>query len=238
MTSSTSEISAHGIIATVLRKRIRNIYLRVEQPHGKVRISAPRCIDDGELRSFLIDRIDWIKRQQARIAANPRPSRPQITTGAIHYFLGQSLQLELVEQPGRSHIQLAADARLQLNTPSDSSPAQRELLLERWYRTQLKLLIPPLLEKWQPVLNVHVTTWHIKRMKTKWGSCNIRDQRIWLNLELAKRPAPCLEYVVVHEMVHLLERYHNARFYGLMDQFLPHWRDALRQLHMQSLASL
>lgn len=105
-------------------------------------------------------------------------------------------------------------------------------MLLRWYRAQLKALIPPLLDKWQPVLGVQVAEWGVKKMKTKWGSCNSNDRRIWLNLELAKKPVQCLEYIIVHEIVHLMERHHNDRFRTLMDQFMPKWRlrrDALNR---------
>jgi predicted metal-dependent hydrolase len=230
------EITTHGITVSVVRKRIKNIYLRVYQPHGRVQVSAPKSASDAEVRSVVVERVDWIKRQQARIAANPRPTKPRIATGETHYFLGQAHRLEVIDHTGRSRVLRTDDGRLELHIKSRSSFAEREKLLECWYRRQLKAIMPSLIEKWQPLLNVRVAEWGVKRMKTKWGTCNIKARRIWLNLELIKRPAECLEYVVVHEMIHLLERYHNARFYGFMDQFLPEWRQHQHELNSWPIA--
>jgi predicted metal-dependent hydrolase len=144
--------------------------------------------------------------------------------GESHYFLGRRYRLRVVEHDGPSRVAVGSASYLELFVRPSAGEEQREMLLQRWYREQLRLLIPPLLEKWEPVLGVKVAEWGIKRMKTRWGSCNTRARRIWLNLELAKKPPQCLEYIVVHEMMHLLERRHNGRFTTLMDEHLPAWR--------------
>lgn len=147
-----------------------------------------------------------------------------MVNGESHYFLGQRYRLRVYEQDAPPRVALRGIASLDLFVRPGASCDQREAVLLRWYREQLKVLIPPLLEKWQPTLGVQVADWGIKKMKTKWGSCNPNSRRIWFNLELAKKPAPCLEYIVVHELVHLLERHHNDRFSALMELHVPQWR--------------
>lgn len=219
------QITLQDITADIERKPIKNLYLRVYPPDGRVYVSVPRGISEDAVRTFLTGRLEWIRRQQERILSNPIQPRPQVENGACHYFLGQPCLLRIIEHDGPEKVMLRDQSNLDLFVRPDATVEQKERLLLEWYRAQLRQMIPPLIMKWEPVLGVKVAEWGIKRMKTKWGTCNIRARRIWLNLELAKKPAACLEYVVVHEMVHLLERHHNARFKGLMDQFLPGWRE-------------
>lgn len=227
----SARISADGVEVDVARKRIKNFYLRVERPLGRVCISAPHGASDDEVRSVVFKRIDWIKRQQARIAATPAPVRLRYASGETHFVLGQPVRLEVIEHEGRGAVVVRGGDVLTLSIRRRSRLEERERAVREWYRGELKALIPPLISKWEPVLGVRVAEWNVKQMRTRWGTCNIRARRIWLSLELAKYPPACLEYVVVHEMVHLLERRHNGRFHGFMDRFLPDWRERKRTLN-------
>lgn len=224
MTIETRRITVSGIAVEVVRKDIKNLHLGVYPPNGRVRVAAPLVVSDEAVRLAVIDKLAWIRRQKARFAGQPRQSAREMVNGESHYFLGRRYRLRVHEQNGLGRVALRGIASLDLFVRHGSSVEQREAVLLRWYREQLKALIPPLLEKWQPALGVQVAAWGIKKMKTKWGSCNTDSRRVWFNLELAKKPPQCLEFIVVHELVHLLERRHNERFTALMDGFMPQWR--------------
>lgn len=213
-----------GIAVEVVRKDIKNLHLGVYPPNGRVRVAVPLVVSDEAVRLAVIDKLGWIKRQRAQFEEQPRQSQREMVNGESHYFLGRRYRLRVHEQKGPARVAVRRIASLDLFVRPGTTTEQRELVLLRWHREQLKELIPPLLEKWQPKLGIEVADWGIKKMKTKWGSCNIDARRIWINLELAKKPVQCLEYIVVHELVHLLERHHNDRFREYMDQFMPQWR--------------
>jgi len=179
----------------------------------------------------VIGKLGWIKRQRARFESQPRQSEREMVSGESHYFLGRRYRLRVIKHDGPPMVARRKSA-IELHVRPETSAEQRERVLQRWYRQQLKALIPPLVMKWQAVLGVKIAHWGVKRMKTKWGSCNAESGRIWLNLELAKKPVRCLEYIIVHELAHLVERHHNERFMAIMDQHLPQWR-----LHRQELNS-
>ena len=160
-----------------------------------------------------------------------------MVSGESHYFLGRRYRLRVHEEDGPARVAVRGLRVLDLFVRPGATATQREAVLLRWYREQLKALIPPLLEKWQPVLGVQAADWGIKKMKTKWGTCNIDARRIWLNLELAKKPVQCLEYIVVHELVHLLERHHGERFTSLMDRYLPDWPSRRAELQRSVLGA-
>lgn len=229
-------ITVSGIAVEVVRKAIKNLHLGVYPPNGRVRVAAPLAVSDEAVRLAVIGKLAWIKRQQARFEAQPRQSRREMVRGESHYFLGQRYRLRVIERRMVGTIVLRRKSFIDLYARPEMSPEQREQVLQQWYRQQLKEMIPPLLAKWQPALGVQAADWGIKRMKTKWGACNIEARRIWLNLELAKKPVQCLEYILVHELVHLLERHHNDRFQNLMDQFLPQWRLHREELNRAPLA--
>lgn len=212
-----------GIKVEVVRKDIKNLHLGVYPPNGRVRVAAPLVVSDDAVRLAVIDKLGWIKRQKANFVAQPRQSQREMVNGESHYFLGRRYRLRVHAGHGPPSVALRGVASLDLCVRPGSSTEQREAVLQRWYRNQLKAMIPPMLEQWQPVLGVRPVEWGIKKMKTKWGSCNPASGRIWLNLELAKRSVQCLEYILVHELVHLLERNHTDRFTALMDGFMPSW---------------
>jgi predicted metal-dependent hydrolase len=235
MSTEIHRITVRGIAVDVVRKDIKNLHLGVYPPHGRVRVAAPLVVNDEAVRLAVIDKLGWIKRQKARFAEQPRQSQREMVNGESHYFLGQRYRLRVHERDGRGKVALRGIASLDLFVRPGTSSDQREALLLRWHREQLRALIPPSLEKWQPILGVQVADWGIKKMKTKWGSCNPAARRIWLNLELAKKPMQCLEYIVVHELVHLLERHHNERFTALMDAHMPQWRQYREMLNRTPL---
>jgi len=235
MATDTHHFTVSGIRVEVERKDIKNLHLGVYPPNGRVRVAAPLVVSNEAVRLAVIDKLGWIKRQKARFAAQPRQSQREMVNGESHYFLGRRYRLRVHEQDAPASVAIRGIAGLDLFVRPDSNAEQREAVLLRWHRQQLKTLIPPLLDKWQPALGVQVTAWGIKKMKTKWGSCNPTAGRIWLNLELAKTPVQCLEYIVVHELAHLLERHHNERFTALLDARLPAWRQYREMLNSSPL---
>lgn len=208
----------------VVRKPIKNLHLGVYPPEGHVKISVPLHLTDDNVRLAVISRLSWIRQQQAKFQAQPRQSEREMVTGESHFFFGKRYRLEVIERSGRHEIVLKNNSILQLFVSPGTTTANRARVLKEWYRQALKTRIPELLERWEPIIGEETTACGVKKMKTKWGSCNIQKRRILLNLELAKKPVECLEYVLVHELIHLLERHHNDRFKGLMNKFYPQWR--------------
>lgn len=235
MSTDTIHIKVSGLSVDIVRKDIKNLHLGVYPPNGRVRVAAPLAVSNDAVRLAVIGKLGWIKRQRAKFNAQPRQSPREMVSGESHYFQGRRYRIRIVESQGASAVVLRNKSTLELHVRHGASSEQRLQLLQRWYRAQLKTTIPSILEKWEPLLGVSVAHWGIKRMKTKWGSCNIEASRIWLNLELAKKPLQCLEYVVVHEMLHLVERHHNDRFVGLMDRYLPQWRIYREELNQAPL---
>ena len=235
MTTETHHLTVGGIKVEVVRKDIKNLHLGVYPPHGRVRVAAPLVVKDDAVRLAVIDKLGWIKRQRAKFAQQPRQSQREMVNGESHYFLGQRYRLRVHEQDGPARVALRGVANLDLFVRKSTNHDQREIILLRWHREQLKTLIPPLLDKWQRILGVKVANWGVKKMKTKWGSCNPATRRVWFNLELAKKPVLCLEYIVVHELVHLLERHHDERFMALMEKHMPQWRMYRKMLSVTPL---
>jgi predicted metal-dependent hydrolase len=230
----TEQLMIHGLTIELTRKKIKNLHLRVYAPHGQIRMTAPLHVKDKEIYDVIHLRLEWIKTQQQKFANRPVIPHLEYQTGEYHYFQGQRYLLNVIYHPAAPKVQ-RQDSTIHLYVREGSDAAKRQQVLEAWYRQQLQILIPELITKWQPVIKVNVADWGVKQMKTRWGTCNIRDRRIWLALELAKKPLACLEYVVVHEMTHLLERYHNERFYGFMTTFLADWRNIRLELNQQNV---
>ncbi|MEO5330484.1 MAG: M48 family metallopeptidase [Magnetococcus sp. YQC-5] len=235
MATESHHITVGGIQVEVVRKAIKNLHLGVYPPQGRVRVAAPLVINDEAVRLAVIDKLVWIKRQQARFAAQQRQSQREMVNGESHYYLGRRYRLRLHEQTGTAHVVVGGVAFIDLFVPPGTTPEQREAILSNWYRVQLKQMIPPLLEKWQAILNLQIAFWGIRKMKTKWGSCNATMRRLWFNLELVKKPKQCLEYIVVHELLHLLERHHNDYFTDLLDAHIPQWRETREILNSMPL---
>lgn len=222
MTTRTLQIG--DLAVEVVRKSIRTLRVTVYPPHGRVRVAAPLRLPEATIHEFIESRRVWIQKHQERFAALPAPAERTFSTGETHYYRGQPLQLRVLPATGRCRVGQTEPGYLDLHAPEASTPAEREQALTSWYRARLKEQIPPLLARWEPVVGARAEAWGVKQMRTRWGTCNTRARRIWLSLELVKQPVECLEYVLVHELTHLHERLHNARFWGLMDHFMPDWR--------------
>ncbi|MDD2742933.1 MAG: SprT family zinc-dependent metalloprotease [Rhodocyclaceae bacterium] len=235
MTTEIHHLTVSGVKVEVVRKDIKNLHLGVYPPNGRVRVATPLVISDEAVRLAVIDKLGWIRRQKAKFAEQPRQSQREMVNGESHYFLGRRYRLRVHEDDAPPRVAIRGIASLNLFVRPGATADQREAVLLRWHREQLKALIPALLEKWQPILGVQVAHWGVKKMKTKWGSCSIDAGRIWINLELAKKPLHCLEYIVVHELLHLLERHHNERFSALLNAYLPNWRQSREILSQMPL---
>lgn len=235
MSTETHQITVSGVRVTVVRKAIKNLHLGVYPPHGRVRVAAPLTVSEEAVRLAVVGKLGWIKRQRARFEAQPRQSRREMVSGESHYFLGRRCRLQVHHRNGPARVVLRGKTVIDLFVRQGASTEERDRVLQRWYRAQLKELISPLLERWQRTLGVKVATWGIKRMKTKWGSCTIAARRVWLNLELVKKPARCLEYILVHELMHLLERHHGDCFIARMGKALPSWRQRRAELNLAPL---
>jgi predicted metal-dependent hydrolase len=227
---TTKKITVGQFFVEVVRKNIKSLRLGVYPPDGKLKMSVPLHVKDEVVRLMIVSKIPWIEIQQAKFATQARQTPCEYVSGETHYFKGQGYLLTVIYHDHAPKIVLRDNVQLDLYVRHGSSFEKREQVFTAWYRQALKEKIPELIAKWQPVMGVVVRDWNVKRMKTKWGTCNINAGRIWLNLELIKKPELCLEYVVVHEMAHLLERSHNARFVAYMDKYLPQWRS-----HKQTL---
>jgi predicted metal-dependent hydrolase len=225
------KISVSDISIDVVRKDIKNMHLAVYPPSGRVRIAAPLRIDDEAVRLFAISRIGWIRRQQNKYTTQRRETPREYVNRESHYFQGKRYLLRVIEQDNPPKVIIKNKTFIDLYVRTDASTAQRQAIMNEWYRKELKLAIPPLIEKWQNEIGVKVAEWGIKQMKTKWGTCNIEAKRIWINLELAKKPIHCLEYIIVHEMIHLLERHHNERYLAYLEKFLPNWKFLKNELN-------
>lgn len=230
-----SLIEIGSISMQLNRKAIKNLHISVLPPDGRVRVSAPESMTDTAIRMAVISRIPWIKKQQRDFADQPRQSDREMVSGECHYLWGKRYRLQVIERPGKHEIKVGR-GKIHLFVRKDTSLDNRVLVISEYYREQLKLRIADLLEYWQAEIGVGVSAWGVKKMKTKWGSCNTFGKRIWLNLELAKKPPECLEYILVHELVHLLERKHNERFKELMDKHLSDWRERRNLLNSMPLA--
>ncbi|NOQ14143.1 MAG: DUF45 domain-containing protein [Methyloprofundus sp.] len=216
-------IELAGISIAVVQKDIKNVHLSVYPPEGKVKVSAPYSMSQDTLRVFVISKLDWIRKQQKKLQAQAREAPREFLNRESHYFKGQRYLLNIVEHKQAAKVELN-HRTITLFVRPGSNTEKCQALLNEWYRQQLKKQLPEIIAKYEFLMGVKVNEFGIKKMKTKWGTCNPVAKRIWLNLELAKKPPELLEYVVVHEMVHLLERSHNKRFILLMTQFMPKWK--------------
>ena len=237
-TLSTSEetIEVGGLPVEVVRKDIRNVHLAVYPPDGHVRIAVPLHVGDDAARLAVVDKLAWVHRQREAFARQPRQSAREFVTGESHYVWGRRVRLNVAEDDARPRVVRTGPARLELRVRPGTPAASRQSLLREWYRGELKAAVGPMVEAWEPRLGVRVGSWQVRQMRTRWGSCAPRTGRILVNLELAKKPREALEFIVVHEMVHLIERTHSGRFRALMDRYLPDWRRRREVLNRTPLA--
>ena len=227
-----SQIKLGDIPVDVVLKAIKNVHLSVHPPTGRVRIAAPKRMSIDTIRVFAISKLDWIKQQQTKLREQERETPREYVDRESHDVWGKRYLLTVSESDQPPSVELK-HSRMVLRMRPGTDERRRQALMEAWYREQIEQAVPLLLARWQPLMGVKVERFFVQRMKTKWGSCNHKARTIRLNTELAKKPAECLEYIVVHELVHLLEPTHNARFVALMDRFMPKW-----QFHRQVLNRL
>ena len=218
-----SQITLGNIAVDVVLKDIKNVHLTVHPPTGRVRISAPRRMRVDTIRLFAISKLDWIKRQQTKLRQQAREAPREYVERESHHVWGKRYLLTVRESDEPPSIELT-HSRMLLRVRPRTDQDKRKALVEEWYRGQLKKAVPPLLARWQLLLDVRAERFFVQSMKTRWGSCNHKARTIRLNTELAKKPVECLDYIVVHELVHLLEPTHTARFVALMDRCMPTWQ--------------
>lgn len=233
-----SQIELGDLTIDVVQKDIKNIHLSVYPPIGKVRIAAPTRLDLENIRVFAISKLGWIRKQQAKITSQEREPKREYKTRESHYYLGKRYLLNVIENKNKQSV-IVKHEKLVLNVKQNATINQKKNILHEWYRERLKEIIPKLIDKWERRINVNVSEFKIRKMKTKWGTCNTVAKRICINLELARKPIICIEYIVVHEIVHLLERKHNERFIAYMNKFMPNWRtykDELNKLPISHTA--
>jgi len=214
-----------------LRKRIKHVHLRVHAPDGRVTISAPVSARLRILESFSASRMEWIRRQQQRVKEQATGAAPkQFASGESHYLWGRRHLLSVVEREGRQGVTID-NRRITLFTLPGSDSVRRAHVMHAWHKSILRETLPPLIQKWEQRLNVQVKGYYLRRMTTRWGTCNYHAKQIRLNTELVTKPRDLLEYVVVHEMVHLIVPNHGPRFVAMMNEFCPSWREARAELN-------
>lgn len=217
-----TQIDLGEIAIEVVKKDIKNTHLSIYPPDGRVRISAPLRMNLDTIRIFAISKLGWIKQQQKKLREQERETPREYLDRESHYVWGKRYLLKVIEIDQAPAVEIRHN-RLFLSVRPGTSQKKRGSVVEEWYREQLKQEVPPLIAKWEPLIGVKVERFFVQKMKTKWGSCSATSRGIRLNTDLAKKPPECLEYIVVHEMVHLLEPTHNNHFMALMDKFMPNW---------------
>ena len=236
MTTKRHYIDVGGTPIEVVRKDIKNLHVGVYPPRGRVRVAAPLRLDDDAVRLAVISRLGWIRRQQGEFEQQHRQSQREFVAGESHYYLGRRYRLVVIEHDDSPYVRLSNSTTMELWVRRGTDRDAREAVLQQWYRRKLRDQVPPFLAGLEPKVGIAVSEVRIKKMKTRWGSCNAEARRIWLNLELVKKPPRCLEYMLVHEIVHILERHHNERFHALMDALMPSWRMYREELNRAPLA--
>lgn len=215
----------------LIRRRVKNLRIQLAPPDGSVTVIAPLNLSRIVIDDFVNSKFSWIQKHQQRFKDYKPANTYQYVSGETHYLWGRPFALQIVDYGGKPYAEIIDNKILSLLLNSDLDLNKRMSLLDKFYRAELSLALDKLVAKWQAIINVKASSFYIRKMKTKWGSCNVISKRIAFNLELAKKPIDCLEYVVVHELVHLLEPSHNSRFKGLMDKFLPDWRNLKKSLN-------
>ena len=218
----------------VVQKDIKNIHLAVYPPLGRVRIAAPTEVNSETLRLFIVSKLPWIRKQQRKFTAQNRQTPRLYVNRESHYFLGRKylLRVHETDHPYRyPKVVLKTKTYIDLFVRESSTVEQKANLMKEWHRSELKSVLDELIPKWEAILGVTAVRFAIKSMKTKWGSCNTENKTLLFNLELAKKPHSCIEYVVAHELVHLIERHHNDNFKAILDKYLPNWKGIKQELN-------
>lgn len=222
-----------GIQIEVCRKNIKNMHLYVKPPKGNVTVSAPQSMSDEAIERFVRTKVSWIKKQVSNFDSQLRQSEREYISGETLYVWGKQYFMQ-TQYGNRNSLTLSGDKAV-LTVRKESSTEQREKFIREWYRELLKAEVERLLPKWEKITSLKASSWQTKYMTTKWGTCNTKTGKIWINLQLAKKTPECLEYIILHELIHLLERNHNERFVSLMDKYMPMWREIKVTLNSQTL---
>ena len=224
----------NGIPIRIIRKPIKNMHLYVKPPDGHVEVSAPLNLSDESVEMFIRTKIGWIRRQQERFSSQQRQTKREYVSGEAFYLWGVQYYL-LVNYSNKGNSLMIEGDKAILTVRKESTVQQRENYVNEWYRAALKKEVERLLPKWEKTTGLYVDSWQTKYMTTRWGTCNVQRKKIWLNLQLAKKPVDCLEYVILHELAHLREKNHNAAFVAIMDLYMPNWREIRKKLNNQIL---
>jgi len=234
MTIKVKKIMLGNIGVDVVHKDIKNLHLSVYPPTGKVHISAPLRMNLDTIRVFAISKLAWIKKQQNKFLGQKREAPREYIARESHYYLGKRHLLKVIEHDASPKVAIKHETMEMYIRPNTGLEKRKEIL-DEWYRQRLKEIIPGIIAQYEKAMKVNVNEFGIKKMKTKWGTCSREAKRIWLNLELAKKPQHYTEYIIVHEMLHLLERRHNDRFLDYMNKFIPQWRFYKEELNRSAL---
>jgi predicted metal-dependent hydrolase len=229
-TEKTRTIICDLEIETV-KKDIKNIHVGVYPPNGRIRVAAPLKTTDEAIKLLVISKMPWIKKQQLKFNGQERQTKREYVSGESHYFLGNRYRLSVHQTDSKPRIEIKRKTRIDMFVQPQTTSEKRERLMDNFYRSELKRQIPALVSKWQEITGLQIKEIKIKKMKTKWGTCNPKYQRVWLNLELAKKTLRCLEYVLVHEMTHLKEKHHNEQFELLLKSYMSQWGQSKQELN-------
>lgn len=219
-----NQITVGQYTIDVVKKDIKNLHLAVYPPNGRIRIAVPRQLDDETVRLHIVSKLSWIKKQIKIFEKAERLTNKDFITGESHYLEGRRYLLNVITDSKMNRIRIRQKTYIDLYLKPNTPHEYRQTMIQEWYRARLRVRAEPLIDEWQETLGVRINDWAIRKMKTKWGSCNFEAKRIWINLDLAQKPDDCLEYIIVHELMHMLEKNHNDRFKALMDKYLPDWR--------------
>lgn len=230
MSIKQKQIQVLDLTIDVVKKDIKNMHLAVYPPTGRIRIATPKDLNDEAIRLFAISKIRWIKKHQKNFYEQLRETPREYIDGESHYFDGKRYLLRVIERYGKPELEIKNKTYIDLHVSPKATIAAKEKVFNEWYRDHLKEIVPDIVKTWEEKTGLNCEHWDIKKMRTKWGSCNIEKRKILLNLELAKKPRHCLEYVIVHELMHFFERNHNDNFRTLLDNFMPNWKTYKREL--------
>ena len=228
------QILVANIPVEIVKKKIKNMHLSVLPPDGKVRVSAPETLSDESIIMFVRTKLGWIRKQQEKFELQPRQSERQYISGETLYVWGRQYFLQVEYNYKGNSLVLSGDKAI-LTVRKESTPKQRENFVNEWYREKLKAEVDKYLPKWERITGLKCSSWQSKYMTTKWGTCNTSTKKIWLNLQLAKKPIECLEYVILHELAHLKVKDHGPEFVAILDGHMPQWQERRRLLNESKL---
>lgn len=225
------KIAVADILAEVEWKEIKNVHLTIYPPDARVHVSAPVNMTEESIRLFLITKLPWIKQRVSQVLEQNRQSPRTYVSGENHYFKGRRYRLKVVNHTAAAKVELQGNEFIVMYVREKATETRRAEVLKEWYRAEFKAILPSLVTKWEAILGVKANKWDVKQMKTLWGSCNHRTRNIIFNLELIKKPLHCIEYIVVHELLHIKVRLHNEEYTALLNRHFPNWKQLKDELN-------